>query len=89
MSAHPFQAIYDAIARAWAAAENEGHYPVREIDLITALRSDEAMLAMAMEVADARTILAEKRVHRAWRWFTVALILALAGETVLLAAHFA
>lgn len=84
MSDHPFQAIYDAIARAWATAESQGHYPVKEIDLITALRSDGAMLSMALDVTDARAILAEKRVHRAWRWMSVALILALIAETVLL-----
>lgn len=89
MSDHPFQAVYDALARAWAKAEGEGHYPVREIDLLTALRSDKAMLAMALDVADARTILKEKRVHRAWRWVSAALILALIGETVLLLAHVA
>lgn len=87
MSDHPFQSVYDAVARAWAKAESAGHYPVKEIDLITALRSDRAMLAMALEVTDARAILAEKRVHRAWRWVSVALILALIAETVLLLAR--
>lgn len=84
MSGHPIQNVYDAIARAWAKAESQGHYPVQEIDLLAALRTDKVMLSMALEVTEARDILNEGRVHWLWRWFASGLALALVAETLLL-----
>jgi hypothetical protein len=81
---HPVQGVYDAIARSWAKAESKGHYPVSEIDLIGAMRADPHMIAMACEVAEARGILNEGRVHWLWRWLALALFLALIAETLFL-----
>jgi hypothetical protein len=84
MSDHPIQGVFDAIARSWSKAERAGRYPMREIDLMQAMREDEGIMAMACELKEARDILDEGRAHWLWRWLAVAQALALLSETVFL-----
>jgi hypothetical protein len=83
--AHPIEDVYAAIGAAFRRSERD-HVQVREVDLLAELRANPALIRLACEVSDARSVVRARRVSRFWRWSTLALTALLIGAAL---AHFA